>query len=314
MDPRDGEVQTAGVAPSPLTPERWLTSWTLDLPVMLVGASVLLAYLAMARRQRDWPLRRCLLFAGGIGWVLVIAGSFLGVYNHTLLWVLAVQDVLLLTTAPVLLVLARPAELLRRTTGVPVGRFPSVPPLLGSLLAMTLLLAIYLSSWDLARLQHRWLFLLTQLALVLVGCAFLGPLLSEHGSSYSVRAFVALLDGLLDALPGLAVLGSHGLIAGSYYAAQSRSWGPTLAKDQQIGAMAMIALSELVGLPALLLLLVQWMRADAAEAATVDARLDVLEAAERAVTPDAVQQHEQRPWWHTDAGPLAERVTRERWQ
>jgi cytochrome c oxidase assembly factor CtaG len=152
---------SAAVTQLPLTPARWFTSWTLDVPVVVVGVGLLAAYLALARRQPHWPVARCASFASGVGAVLVLTGSFLGVYEHTLLWVLAVQDVLLLTTAPTLLVLARPGELLHRATGVTRWRSPSMPPLLGSLLAMTLLLVIYLSGWDLARLQYRSLFLLT---------------------------------------------------------------------------------------------------------------------------------------------------------
>ncbi len=72
----------------------------------------------------------------------------------------------------------------------------------------------------------------------------------------------------------------------------------------------MIALSELVGLPALLVLLAHWVRADAVEAAVVDAQLDVVAAAEDAAAGEEVLQ---RPWWEKDPGPLADRAANQRW-
>lgn len=294
----------------PLTVARYLTSWTLDLPVVLALAAISVCYLLATTRVRNWPVARTATFLLGMVGILAVKTSFLAVYDHTLFWALAVQDVLLLALIPVGLVLGHPVQLLREALGKP-GRFRlSLSPLLGSLVAMATLLVVYLSSWDQARLENRALFGFTHLVLVLAGCAFVGPLLTEGGSSYGVRTLVAGVDGLLDAIPGLAVLGSHSVIAGSWYAAHARSWGPSPAKDQQIGGTAMIALSELVGLPALLVLLVQWVRADSAEAAVIDAQLDVIASAEDAVAGEEVLQ---RPWWEKDAGPLADRAAQQRW-
>jgi hypothetical protein len=67
----------------------------------------------------------------------------------------------------------------------------------------------------------------------------------------------------------------------------------------------MIALSELVGLPALLVLLVAWVRSDVRQATDVDAALDAV-AEDRAAM--------ERPWWEVDAGPLADRADRYGWK
>ena len=64
------------------------------------------------------------------------------------------------------------------------------------------------------------------------------------------------------------------------------------------GGTAMVALSELVGLPALVLLLVQWVRSDAGEASVIDETLDQEVAASDA------------PWWEVDPGPLGDRFRR----
>ena len=305
-----------------LTAQRWLTSWTVDLPIVLTVLTVTAGYLLARSRVRDWPVPRTTNFLLAMAGLLVVKSCFLAVYDHTLFWALAAQDVLLLALIPVPLVLGRPLQLIRAATDRPQGsghRRLSLPPIIGSLVAMSSLLAIYLSGWDLERLQHTGLFTLTHLLLLMAGCAFVGPLLSETGSSHGVRTLVAFLDGLLDAIPGLAVLGTHTVIAASWYGAHPRPWGPSPIKDQQIGGTTMIALSELVGLPALVTVLIQWVKADAVEAAALDARLDnqpeAVETPKPASppAPSSGDPQRQRPWWEQDPGPLAERAARERW-
>jgi len=111
-----------------------------------------------------------------------VTGSFLGTYSRVLFWPLAVQDVLLMTLVPVGLTLGRPVALwraVRPTRGVAasparraLGRLLGFP-LTGSVLAVTLLLLVYTTGWDQARLQHSWLLALTRLVLLTAGCAFL---------------------------------------------------------------------------------------------------------------------------------------------
>jgi putative copper resistance protein D len=286
-----------GVLPA-LTVQRWFTTWHLDVPVAVVSVIAVVLYLRAARRRAEWQVARTWCFVGGLAALLVVRSSYLAVYDHTLFWVLAVQDVLLLAVVPLPLALGRPWDLL------PQGaRRWSLPPIAGSLIAVVTLVAVYVTPWDAARLEHGWLFRLTQLVLVAAGTAFLGPLLGDGPSGYGGRTLVAFADGLLDALPGLAVLAAHGVIAQAWYVGHHAAWAPALAKDQQIGGTAMIALSELVGLPALLVLLAQWVRADAGTAAEVDAQLDAV-AAPLGGVPDAVEL----PWWVTDPGPLAARL------
>ena len=331
-----GLATAAGL--SPLTPARWLTGWSPDVPVLAVAGAAAAGYALRARRVRGlgggWPAAATFWFlAGGLGSLVVVGCSFLGTYSRVLFWPLAVQDVLLLTLVPVGLTLGRPVALWRasrpgphRSGPRPAGRLVRLLsfPLTGSVVAVAMLLAIYTTGWDQARLEHPWLLEATRFLLLAAGCGFLWPLLGvDEGSgrtSYPIRALVAFLDGLLDAIPGLAVLGTGHVIAGDYYGRVARSWGPSPARAQQIGGTAMIALSELVGLPALLVLLLAWVRSDAEQARDVDARLDVMGAAEAAACPlphDGVAAAAgglvQRPWWEVDAGPLTDRAARHGW-
>ena len=319
------EAPTVTTQLAPLTPARWLTGWSLDVPAVLLAVLVVAVYLLAVRQVRahagSWHWAATGWFVGaGAGSLLLVTCSFLGTYSRALFWSLAVQDVLLMTLVPVGLTLGRPVALWRAVR--PVRGVAASParrvlgrllgfPLTGSVLAITLLLLVYTTGWDQSRLQHSALLELTRLVLLSAGCGFLFPLLGvDEGTgrtSYPVRTVIAFLDGLLDALPGLAVLGSGHVIAADYYTRVARSWGPSLARAQQIGGTAMIALSELVGLPALVVLLTAWVRSDARQASDVDAALDVIDAAEHAAraTHHDLAQNDllQRPWWEIEAGP-----------
>jgi putative copper resistance protein D len=72
-----------------------------------------------------------------------------------------------------------------------------------------------------------------------------------------------------------------GLLAADYYRAIGRPWGRSLLSDQRFGGVMLWAIGEVVGLPLLLLVVVQWMRADAREAARIDAELDRAESEAR---------------------------------
>src|SRR5262249_54275095 len=109
-------------------------------------------------------------------------------------------------------------------------------------------------------------------------------------------------EGVGDGALGLAIIADEHLIAGSYYQALGRPWGPSLRADQVIGGGALWILGDLVGLPFLAAMLIQMIREDEQEAAQVDAELDASAAAAAAeaeaagVPPAAASQ----PWWERD--------------
>ncbi len=317
----------------PLTTGTWLLHWHLDLSmavlITVLAGTYLACVLRLRRRGTAWApgATACFLLAG-LGGLVLTTMSFLGAYNRVLFWPGAVENVLLLTLAPVALTLGRPVELLRRSLG-PKLRPPRMigvvlrgvaSPFVGSVLAVGLLLALYTTSYDEATLRHPALLAALHLQLLVVGCLFYWPLLGVDAwsarMSYPLRAGLAFLDGLLDALPGLAVLGSRSLVAGSYYQGLGRTWGPTLRGDQRLAGTALVALSELVALPSLVVLLVAWARQDSQQADEVDRELDAREAMRTAGVTDPLDRAAaalERPWWETNPGPLSERVRREGW-
>lgn len=319
----DGSATAVSTVSGSLLAVRW------DVPVLLVMGLLALVYgLAVRRvvgRGGSWPPMTTMCFGAGLAAVVVITCGTLGVRQEVDFGALALQDVLLVTVVPVLLALGRPLRLRQLARAAP----PRAPrraavtrilsrvlgfPLTGSVLAAALLVLLYTTGWDAARLEHPLLLELTRAVLLGGGCLFVWPLLgvdaaSGHTSN-PTRVLVAMLDGLLDAIPGLAVLGTGGVIAAGHYAAVGLA--PSVARDNQHwGGTAMIAVAELVDLPALLVLLVLWVRSDEREARALDLRLD----ATAPVLPEEVTSGRQpattRPWWETEPGPLAGRYPRE---
>ena len=110
-----------------LTPQEWLTGWSLAPVPLLLAAGLAAGYLLLAR-GRSWPRGRTLWWLlGGVGSLVVVTQSFLGTYDRARFWPLAVQDVLLLTLVPLGLTLGHPLELLRVRLPA-LLRFPLGPP------------------------------------------------------------------------------------------------------------------------------------------------------------------------------------------
>lgn len=311
----------------PLTAVRGFTSWRLDVPTLIVvgllGAGYLVGARLASRRGERWPVPRTAAFLGlGLGSIVLVTMSSLGVYSGVLFWPRAVQYAVLLGLTPLLLALGEPVELARRClTGsrrrqldvVLRGRIAKVLtfPLIGALLGMSALLCIYLTPLYRSSLTEQPVHLLLELALVLIGCLFFLPQLTQDilpdWCGYSLRTAFAFLDSLLDALPGVVIMTMKGTIAADYYRGLHRNWGPTLHWDQTTGGALMFTLTEAVAVPYLIALFIRWVREDEEDTKRIDRELD------QAITTDAGDQPlTTRPWWETDPGPMAERAAVQR--
>src|ERR1035441_10989295 len=105
--------------------------------------------------------------------------------------------------------------------------------------------------------------------------------------------WVAGAEVVGDAVLGLAVMADQSLIAGGYYHALTRPWGPNLSTDQVLGGGALWILGDIVGLPFLAAQLIQMIREDEAEAVVIDAELDAAEAAGAGRSPAALARSEE---------------------
>lgn len=320
------------MAVAPLTAGRFLATWRFDpwvaAAAAAAGGSYARGLTAVRRKGLPWPRWRTTSFVGlGLGGLVVTTMSGLATYDRVLFWVFALQLTLLLAVIPVLLALGDPLRLLvaalperssRRVERVLGGRvvraltFPLVTPLLAVATVFVVLFTGYLP----AALEHPGIRDLLYLHLVVAGCLFALPMFGTEAlpawCTPGVKVLVSAADGLLDAIPAIVVMtgpgyysstGGH-LVAAHYYTGLHLGWLPSPRSDQILGGGLMLTLTELVGLPFLVLLVAAWIRADREEARQVDdyldTRPDLLVPPPNPQAAAAEAPALMRPWWETD--------------
>jgi cytochrome c oxidase assembly factor CtaG len=313
---------TAGVAagsyqgPPELTLARAFTSWTLDLPALIVMLAAALLYLAgmrRARRSGSWPAARAALFlAGGLGLATIAIMGFPCVYYGVLFYARAVQTILLLLAVPLFLALGRPltllaasaprtGERLQAALGSRSARVITFPAVTAFVLIVIPFL-LYFTAWYEAGFHSSLVRQLTYLALLAPGWVFFWTLLRvdpvPKAFSYLVVLWVTGVEVVGDAILGLAIIADQHLIAGDYYRAVGRPWGPSLRTDQVLGGGVLWLLGDLIGLPFLAAALIAMIREDESEAKVIDAELDAREAARAQAGPEPAEAD--RPWWESD--------------
>ena len=308
--------------PPELTLARAFTEWTLD--GWALGFVLLLGglYLAGVRRVRGsgtyWPRGRIVAFCGlGLGFFVIATMSWVGVYQPVLFYARSVQTILMLLVVPLFLALGRPLTLMiaslprlgpRIEAGIHGRTAKAVTfPAITTLVLVIMPFAVYFTGWYAAGFHSVAVRDLTHLALMTPGFVFFWTLLRvdpvPKAYPYLVTLWVTGVEVVGDAVLGLAVIADQNLIAGAYYHALARPWGPSLTTDQVLGGGVLWILGDIVGLPFLAVQLIQMIREDEADAVVVDAELDARDAAEAKA---AAQQETtgdtpaDRPWWESD--------------
>ncbi|QCD57091.1 cytochrome c oxidase assembly protein [Streptomyces hawaiiensis] len=312
------------------TAGRLLESWRLDLPALLLVAVLGGLYgwgvVRVRGRGGSWPAARLVAFVLlGLGAIVVATMSGLAVYGRELFWPAAVQNVGLDLLAPLGLALGDPLRLAvealpeggaARVRRVLTGRLVRLLtfPLVSTVLVLATELTVYFTPYFATALRVGWLHELMYLHLLAAGCLFVLPVLTREQAlpawcTHPVRAALVFLDGVVDALPGLVVMTHGTLIAGAWYLHHAPPWSLDVHHDQQVGGGAMLGIAELVAIPFLLTVLAQWVRAERAQTAVLDRRLD----GELAPLAPASQGSAElvRPWWETEGGEVAERMRRQ---
>jgi cytochrome c oxidase assembly factor CtaG len=290
--------------PPQLTVARGFTEWTLD-PwmlglILLLGAAYLAGFYRLRRPGARagapggrWPWARGVNFALGL---LIIAiatmGSF-GTYFGVLFFMRAFQTILLLLLAPLFLSLGRPMSMfiamfpragrrLEVAVHSRVARWITFP-VITTLSLVAVPFVMYFTTWYTICFHNLAVRELTHLALMIPGYVFFWTLLRvdpvPKAYSYAVSLWITAAEVIGDAFLGLAVIADTNLIAGGYYHALARPWGPSLGTDQILGGGTLWIFGDLVGLPFLVAQLIQFIREDEAEAVEIDAELDAREAA-----------------------------------
>jgi putative copper resistance protein D len=261
------------------------------------------------RRGLRWSkARTTAFFIMGIAALVFATCGGLAAYRSTLFWVAAVQAAVLSAVVPMGLALGDPlglartawgevgVERLRRLLRSPVARLLMFP-LVSSLLAVVSLAVVFLTGYFASSTSSVLVRELLYVQLLVTGSLVVLPLLGEDmlpsWCNHPVRVLLGFVDGLLDAVPGIFVLTAPTLLTRGVPGLTNRAWGPAPAWDQQLAGAAMIAVTELVGLPLLAAIIAAWVRADHANAREMDAALD-------AQAVGSSEPELTAPWWEAD--------------
>lgn len=276
---------------TPLGPADFVSAWAPWPPGLVILALALVPYLwwwLWARRAgRPWPWWRALLYLTlGVGTLAYSVCGPLQVERTSRFWVAALQIGILACVTPVGLALGDPLRLARLgSRNLPRNRsrptalvlrvlmFPAV----SSVLAIGSLMAVFFTPYFAAAATSNLVEAVLVVHLVVTGLLFVLPLLVQEllpaWATPGIRALIAFGDGLLDAIPGIALMSTSALLAPGF--AGFAGVDPDAAlMDQRIGGGVLLVVSELIGLPLIAAVLVEWMRSDDREAREVDALLE----------------------------------------
>jgi cytochrome c oxidase assembly factor CtaG len=315
------------------------TAWRLDPLALLVVLGLAAGYLAGVRRVSArsrtaegprWPAARTAAFFGlGLTGLTVVSMGWPAAYAPELFSVYAVQVTMIMLVVPFLLALGRPISLAKAALGDTgrarlehllasrPARFFTVPVVSPLLLAVAPFLIFFTPLYRLTLTQPGLLPVL-HLVLLVIGLGVLVPLWEADTIAarfpYAVALLFAFVELLLDAVPGIIIRLDTHVIAAGYFAALARPWGPSPLHDQQLGGDLLWCVGEAIDVPFLALLVVQWIRSDARDAARIDHALDAADARPLAASgadPDAdpaSPDGTERPWWEQDASVFGDRA------
>lgn len=299
--------------PSP-TLSGLFSHWSLQ-PLAVAAAIAAAAWYAwamraVARRGQPWPGLRAVWFGLGVAGFVWATNGFAQAYASSLYWIWTSQTLALLLVVPLIMLAGQPLQLARSAgLGFVDAFLQSRPgrvlanPLVGPALVPTLSVLLFfgpLPGWAIRSAAFGWVL---QIVLVLVGMLIVLPLtaVAEFPDSLAVGMTLAIgmVELVLDAIPGI-VLRLRTTLVTSYFDYRTVwPWSPHPIHDQQTAGAVLWCVSELIDLPFLLLMYRRWLRADARDAAEVDAVLDA-ERAARGERVDDDTPAADEPWWLSD--------------
>jgi cytochrome c oxidase assembly factor CtaG len=267
-----------------------LGAWTFDPTVVAALLAAGALYLRGVRRVRrpDRKLaNRAACFLGGLVVLWVALQSPIDAYADTRLSVHMVQHLLLTMVAAPLLVLGAPVTLaLRASTPAfrrrwllpllrsrPV-RLLSAPPLAWAQFALVLWASHFSPLYE-AAVRNDGVHALEHLLYVASAVLFWSPVVgidpSPRRLSHPARLLYLFLAMPQASFLGLAMWGASRVL----YPAYQATLGPAALDDQRLAGTIMGSAGMLVMVPALGLVLLDWLAREEREAARTDARLGV---------------------------------------
>ena len=317
------------LAPGPLSTSSWFTTWRFDAVGVVLALLLLVPYvwLLVEARHRGvrWPWWRILSYVVlGVGTLLYVTCGVVGVYRQTFMWMFAAQVGVIGTVTPVGLSVGDPLRLLAAARGTKDtivhralhSRFARMLtfPAVAFVLDLVGILAIFFTPYGEHAVRSSLIGTLLILQLLIVGMLYVLPTLGDdllpEWATPPIRTFLAFIDGVADAVPGILVMTANSFLLPNFpgfsAAADVLRGGLSHYMDQKYAGGVLIAVAESIGVPMIAAVFIEWMRTDAEEARATDAELDKAEAARNAVTSrtdvsDAAEQTAtDQPWWLSD--------------
>lgn len=319
-------MSSALPAPSAAT---LFTQWTVEPLAIALAIAAAFCYLRAVRRARaagrTWSDGRTAVFLLGIALLIWTTCGFLGAYADSLYWAWTARVLAIWLVIPAVLLAGRPLHLVglvsrdglgRRLLRTPPARIlghPFIAPGIVPVLSAVLFFGP-VAGWALQAPVFGWVL---DLALLTLGTVALVPMLGPDDRTGGLAAGAALAVGvlelILDAIPGIALRLQTHLVTSYFSYVQVHSWSPEHLRDQQLAGATLWVVAEVLDLPFLILAFNRWFRADARDAAEIDAVLEAQRAARAALTgsgaaastsgvghTDGVGEAD-APWWLTDS-------------
>jgi cytochrome c oxidase assembly factor CtaG len=270
-----------------------LRAWNADPIALILLVLAGWAYVAAVRFARESgyhhaPARRA-LFLSGVGVIALALLSPIDAYANLLLSVHMVQHLLLTMVAPPLLLLGAPVTVALRAGG-PRGRRRVLLPVLRSRLARALSNPVI--SWTLfaavmwgthfspiyeATLTNHGIHVLEHVAYLGAGVLFWAPVVGRDPVPWRIGYPARILYTFL-AMPQLAFLGlaiaGAGRVLYPAYVLESARLGVSALADQHLAGSIMWETGAVLMLPALGLVLADWLASEERRGAAHDAALD----------------------------------------
>ena len=294
-----------------------LIEWRPDYVMIVVTALVAFGYARTRRRAaRDgiaWARHRDVVFWVGIAAVVWTTNGFPQARSYQLMWVWMAQELLLLLIVPIIVMSAQPVSLVTAVRGpdnlvtralhTKTLRFlgsPLVSPVLVPVLCMLLIFG----GLGAFAVSSVWAGGIVHLLLLIVGALVALPLVNTDDQRSSLAVGLSLAVGfvelILDAFPGIALrFQTHMTLV--HFAVNRPAFSPVPIDDQHVAGGILWVVAEVLDLPFLILAATRWIKADARDAARVDAELDARQhwdASGEVVAEPVVD----RPWWLDDPG------------
>jgi putative copper resistance protein D len=255
-----------------------LQAWRLA-PVVEVGVVVAaLGYAVAAGRAGRWPWPRALAWVAALVVAVVALDGPVAVYGDVLFWVHMIGHLSLIMVVPVLVVWARPLELLRgagfrspermdRLLRSRPVRVLSFPPLTLAAYAAVVVLT-HLTGFQQVAVEHPAL-RGGETALYLVsGYLLFLPLVGDDAGPrrlpHLLRLVVLILAMGVDTLTGVVLMLTRVVLAPAYSAAHP-GWGPSALADQNVAGAVMWWGGDGVMMLLLVVVAIRWGTAPEAE-------------------------------------------------